>query len=153
MKLVTIVFCLLSLSVNALEQMETEEPIVIYRTDDGFEDVKFELETAITNKGFTLNDALHISEMLQRTAKDIGIDKPVYIQSESLSFCSAILTHQFAQSHPAYMVLCPLTLSIYTTVIEPDITYIAFRKPLLADTALNQTIEDTFSNIIHDALD
>lgn len=142
-----------SFNVQALELVETEEPITIYRTGETLEDVKFELEMAIINKGFTLNDALHISDMLQRTGKDLGITEPVYIESETLSFCSAILTHKFTQSHPAYMVLCPLTLSIYTTVAEPDETYVAFRKPMLNDETLSQTIEDTFNSIIHDALD
>jgi len=153
MRFIIITLFLFAFNVNALEQVVTEEPIVIYRTGEILEDVKFELENAITGKGFTLNDSLHISDMLQRTEKDLGITESVYTEAESLSFCSAILTHQFAQSHPAYMVLCPLTLSIYTTTAEPDETYVAFRKPLLADTALSQTIEDTFSRIIHDALD
>ncbi len=148
-----ILLCLLSINVNALERIETNELITIYRVDETLEDTKFELEMAITNKGFTLNDALNISDMLQRTAKDVGVTESVYLKAESLSFCSAVLTHQFAQSHPAYMVLCPLTLSIYTTNSEPDNTYIAFRKPLLADKKLNQIIENTFDSIIKNALD
>ena len=153
MRFIIITLFLFTFNVSALEQVATEEPIVIYRTGETFEDVKFELENAITSKGFTLNDPLHISEMLQRTGKDLGITQQVYIESETLSFCSAILTHKFAQSHPAYMVLCPLTLSIYTTTAEPDETYVAFRKPLLTDMALSQTIEQTFNSIIYDALD
>ncbi|MCV6639507.1 hypothetical protein [Candidatus Albibeggiatoa sp. nov. NOAA] len=148
-----LLLCFLSFNVQALELVETEEPITIYRTGEALDDVKFELENAITSKGFTLNDPLHISEMLQRTGKDLGITQPVYVEAESLSFCSAILTHKFAQSHPAYMVLCPLTLSIYTTTAEPDTTYVAFRKPMLQDTKLSQEITDTFNGIIHDALD
>ncbi|WP_353570938.1 hypothetical protein [Candidatus Albibeggiatoa sp. nov. BB20] len=148
-----ILLCLLSFNLQALESVESVEPISIYSSNETLEDVKFELENAIASKGFTLNDSLHISEMLQRTGKDLGITEPVYIGAESLSFCSAILTHKFAQSHPAYMVLCPLTMAIYTTAAEPDKTYIAFRKPMLADKQLSQTIEDTFNSIIHDALD
>lgn len=136
----------------ALEPITTD-PIVIYQTEEDFDTVKFGLEIAITNQGFTLNDPLLIGDMLARTAKDLELTKTVYLQAESLDFCSVAMTHEMTQINPAYMTLCPFTIALYRTQAKPEIVHVAYRKPFVSEPELAEKIEIMLNSLIQNALE
>ena len=106
-----------------------DAPIVVYKTDGGYEDLKENLEMAITDRGMVISNVLHISEMLDRTAADTGLDKKLYVNAESFEFCSIAMSYRMSSAHPANMATCPLTISIYVTPDDPGNVYLAYRRP------------------------
>lgn len=135
----------------------TPEPntaVHIYKAKSDFASVKQNLEDAITNRGLTLRDSLHIAEMLERTAKAMGAKKTVYAEAEVLEFCSAVLTQHFVEANPANIALCPLTLAVYRPTSEPQQVYISFRKPVLAsdNPEVLDSIEKLLTEIVEESL-
>jgi len=117
---------------HAGERVSPEDaPVVVYRSGSGFDDTLSNLELAITGQGLKISNTLHISEMLERTAADLGMGEKLYVRAESVEFCSISAAYKMAQSHPANMAICPLTIAIFTPAKEPDAVYLAFRRPLL----------------------
>ncbi|MDD2814840.1 MAG: DUF302 domain-containing protein [Thiotrichaceae bacterium] len=128
--------------------------IYSYKAHSDFASVKQNLETAITNRGLTLRDSLHIAEMLQRTAKATGAKQAVYGDAEVIEFCSAALTQRFVEANPANIALCPLTIAVYRPSTEPQQVYVSFRKPQLAseNPEVSQTIEKLLKEIVEESL-
>jgi uncharacterized protein (DUF302 family) len=125
-----------------------------YKAHSDFASVKQNLETAITNRGLTLRDSLHIAEMLQRTAKATGAKQAVYADAEVIEFCSAALTQRFVEANPANVALCPLTIAVYRPTNEPQQVYVCFRKPQLAieNIEVSQMIEKLLKEIVEESL-
>ena len=48
-------------------------PIVIYQSNEDYDELKSNLEMAITGRGMLVMNVLHISNMLERTANDTGL--------------------------------------------------------------------------------
>jgi uncharacterized protein (DUF302 family) len=130
------------------------DPMVVYKTDAEYDDIKENVEMAITGKGLVISGTLHISEMLQRTAQDTGQTAPIYTKAEALEFCSVALSYQMSKAHPANMASCPLTISIYT-LPEDENTYVAYRKPGMMGDAqeAEQAFTTLMSGIIKESLE
>lgn len=125
--------------------------IITYQVHQDFETVKFNLETAILDRGLTLNNTLHLSDMLQRTGKDLGFSNSPYTKAEALEFCSAVMAHRLTQAHPLNIVNCPFTITLYSTT--PQQVTLAFRKPLVAgDSQLAQELETWLRKIAQAAI-
>lgn len=122
---------------TALEPItEPDAPIIVYKVESGFDETKDFLQLAITDKGMKISTTMHISEMLDRTAKDTGLEKRLYEKAESLEFCSVIMSYKMSEAHPANLAVCPLTISLYTLPDAPEHTYITYQRPyLLGDGA------------------
>ncbi|MES9957994.1 MAG: hypothetical protein ABW120_05245 [Sedimenticola sp.] len=131
-----------------------DSPIVIYKTDYSFTEAKENLEMAITDRGMLISGTLHISDMLQRTAKDTGHAK-LYEKAESLEFCSVLMSHQMSSAHPANLSICPLTIGIYVKAGEPKNTYVTYRRPEMLGDADEATaaLTELFEGIIQEALE
>lgn len=157
-KSIVVGISLLFLSVFAVsEELKpiTSGLVIAYQTEKSFEDVKEHLETAITNQGLVISSRLHIQDMLSRTAKDLGFAGSVFQDVESISFCSASLSHRMTQLSPLNATMCPFTITVYSKATEPKQVYVAFRNPTVAgDNAetLRQEIEDLFHRIVRQAL-
>lgn len=114
---------------------DPKDPMVVYQVEDEFDWVKTSLKDAIAENGLKVSGELHISDMLQRTAKDLNVASVPYGKAESLEFCSSVVTHKLAAAHPANMVHCPLTVSLYTLEADAETVYVAFRRPNLIGDA------------------
>ena len=80
-----------------------DSPIRVYQTDMDYDEVKSNLEMAITGQGMRITNTLHISEMLERTAADTGLEKKLYENAESLEFCSILMSYRMSEANPANM--------------------------------------------------
>ncbi len=136
------------------EAVKDEDTMIVYRAKDDFETVKLNLETAITDRGVTISNTLHINEMLRRTGNDLGFPNPVYLKAEALEFCSALFAHRMMQADPANIAACPLTITVYVTVTEPKQVYVAFHKPKLmkSSAALAKELEEWLHGIVREAV-
>ncbi len=134
---------------------DRNSPIIVYQTEEAYDDIKTNLELAITGRGMSITSTLHISDMLERTAADTGLKKKLYDQAESLEFCSIKMSFQMSLAHPANMATCPLTISLYTTPEDPNHTYIAFRRPkLLNDNeSVGTTLLEMLDGIVQESLE
>jgi len=93
-----------------------------------FEDVKDDVEMAITGRGFVINNVSHVGEMLARTGQDLGNARKIFVKAEALEFCSANLSRKMMATDPDNIVFCPYIISIYVLPEKPNEVRVAYRK-------------------------
>jgi len=132
-----------------------DSPIRVYRSDMEYDEVRSNLEMAITGQGMRITNTLHISEMLERTAADTGLDKKLYENAESLEFCSILMSYKMSAANPANMATCPLTISIYQKAGDTENTYVAFRRPaMLGDASdVERALLEMLDEIVEEAIE
>ncbi len=119
----------LLLMVTAVNPMPVlADQYVSYGTEESFEDVMDNIKMAIENRGMYINNVMHMSEMLERTGKDLGFDKQIYLKADSIEFCSAVLSRKMTAEDPRRIINCPFIVSVYVLPAEPAKTYIAHRR-------------------------
>jgi uncharacterized protein (DUF302 family) len=133
---------------------ETESPMVIYTSEESFEDVMLNLKMAIEARGMLVSSTLHVSDMLNRTGPDLGYAK-LFERAESVEFCSASLSHQMTQVAAENMTVCPFTIAVYTKVGAADKVYVAYRRQQLAGdaTEVTEKIHIMMDAIAQDAIE
>lgn len=131
-----LILLLLAFTIPTLAVAEgpvTVNPITVYYIDgESFEDIKENVEMAITDRGLTVSGTLHVQEMLTRTGDDLGFGPGPYLKAESLEFCSAVISHKMIKIDPSNMGICPFTVAIYILRTEPNRVYVAYKVPSLA---------------------
>lgn len=133
-------------AISAEPVTPAESPIVVYASAEAYDEIKSNIEIAITGRGMLITNTLHISEMLDRTAADTGLETRLYENAESLEFCSISISYRMSKAHPANMATCPLTLSIYQKAGDKERTYIAYRRPNMLGEA--GAVEDELTRLI-----
>lgn len=101
---------------------------MVFKTQGEFQYVRDALEMAIEGKGIKINHTNKIAEMLERTGKDLGATKQVYVNGEQFEFCSAVISRRMMEADPNAMTMCPYILSVYTVPNDKNV-YLAYRKP------------------------
>jgi uncharacterized protein (DUF302 family) len=121
-----------------------------------FAEAREAVEMAITGRGFVINNVSHVGNMLERTGKDLGGSKKVFINAEALEFCSATVSRQMMEADPDNIVFCPYIISIYVLPEKPNEARIAFRKTQLVGTPASQkslkAVNDLLTEIITESL-
>lgn len=127
----------------------------LYTVEGEFEDVRQDVEMAITDRGMIINNISHIGNMLARTGQDLGAGKKIFKQAEALEFCSASVSRRMMETDPHNIVFCPYIIAIYTLPAEKDKVYVAFRRPLpVGSDASRQSliaVQKLLEDIIADA--
>ena len=100
----------------------------VYESQAPFEDVLDALKLAIEERGMFINNLMHLSQMLERTGKDLGDERPIYARAESVEFCSAVLSREMTREDPARLVNCPFIVSVYSLPDRPGTTFVAHRE-------------------------
>lgn len=125
-------FVLLTLWLTAVQ---AQDPVVTYPASGSFEEVLEAVKTAVTNRGMLVSGTLHVQDMLERTGKDLGFPEAVYVQAESVEFCSAQMSHRMIAADPRNLVICPFTVAVYVLANEPEQVYVGYRRQYLAGDA------------------
>ena len=136
-------FGLVLLVGSSLGQTAGAEDLKTVVKKASFDDVKFELNNAIIERGLKVDFSGSISQMLDRTGADVGSTRPVYKHAEFMSFCSAKLSRQMMEADAANVAFCPYTVFIYETAAAPGeivVGYRPFPQPAneLSRAALNE---------------
>lgn len=130
--------------------------LVTYTSKDDFDTVKNAITEAIAGKGLVINTISHIGEMLERTGRDMGGAKQVFVKAESIEFCSATVSRKTMEADPHNIVFCPYIISVYVLPNEPNKTYVSYRKPDLVGTPASKAslkeVEKLLRSIIEEAL-
>lgn len=128
---------------------------VLTRTGS-FEDVRDAVEMAITDRGMVVNNVSHVGEMLERTGKDLGATRQIFLKAEALEFCSAVVSRNMMESDPDNIVFCPYVIAVYVVPEKPNEVRIAYRKPQMVGSPSSQealkAVDELLSGIIKDAL-
>jgi uncharacterized protein (DUF302 family) len=145
---------MMSACVNAGSQRD--EYMKLYTVEGKFEDVRMDVEFAITDRGMVINNVSHIGNMLARTGEDIGAGKQIFQKAEALEFCSASVSRRMMEADPHNIVFCPYIIAIYTLPDESNKVHVAFRKPLPVGSAKSrqslQAVEQLLEDIVADAI-
>jgi uncharacterized protein (DUF302 family) len=127
----------------------------VFKTEGEFQYVRDAVEMAIEGKGIKINHVNRIAEMLERTGKDLGMTRQVYVHGEQFEFCSAVVSRRMMEADPTAMTMCPYIVSVYTVPDDKHV-YIAYRKPpRTSNPELNKALADVeklLEEIIQDAM-
>ncbi len=104
--------------------------LVVKTVQGSFDDVRDDLVNAIESRGIKINHTNYIADMLERTGKDLGATRQVYVKGEQVEFCKSDLSRAQMEADPNNMVFCPYIISVYTTPADPKKVHVAYRKPL-----------------------
>jgi uncharacterized protein (DUF302 family) len=127
----------------------------VFKTQGEFQDVRDALQMAIEGKGLVINHTNQIAGMLERTGKDLGATRQVYVKGEQFEFCSAAVSRRMMEADPHAITMCPYIVSVYTVPNDPNV-YLAYRKPPeTRNPALNKALAEVaalLDEIIQDAM-
>ena len=135
---------------------ERDRYMRLYTVEGSFEDVRDDVEMAITDRGMKINNVSHIGNMLARTGRDIGATRQIFEQAEALEFCSAVVSRRMMEADPHNIVFCPYIIYVYTLPGEKNRVYVAYRRPPAVGSpesrAALQAVEKLLQDIISDAI-
>lgn len=130
--------------------------MVVSTKKGNFNDVRDDVEMAITDRGLVVNNVSHVGEMLERTGKDLGDGKQIFIKAEALEFCSAVVSRKMMEADPDNIVFCPYVISVYVVPEKPNEVRVAYRKPQIVGSPASQkvlkTVDELLSGIVRDAM-
>ena len=121
-----------------------------------FDEVKERVVTAIESRGLVINYTAHVGDMLERTGKDIGRGRQIYLKADVIEFCSAAVSRATMEADPHNIVFCPYTIALYVLPKEPGKVYLAYRKPPATGSAQSmkalREVARLLDGIVRDAL-
>lgn len=121
-----------------------------------FDEAREAVEMAITGRGFVINNVSHVGEMLERTGKDLGEGKQIFLKAEALEFCSATVSRKMMEADPDNIVFCPYIISIYVLPEKPNEVRLAYRKTQMVGSPASrkalQAVNQLLAEIIAEAL-
>jgi len=122
-----------------------------------FDDVRDDVVMAITDRGMVVNNVSHVGEMLERTGKELGAAKQIFLKAEVLEFCSAVISRNMMEADPDNIVFCPYVISVYVLPDSPAEVRVAFRKPQLVGSPASQkvlkAVDELLTGIVNDAME
>lgn len=101
---------------------------VVLSAKGKYEDVRDEVRLAIEQRGLVVDHESHIGAMLDRTAKDIGSARRIYLGAHAFSFCSALLSRRTMEADPTNVAYCPYSIVVYELLKQPGIVHVAFQR-------------------------
>lgn len=104
---------------------------VIFKAHGTYQEVRDQVQSAIEGKGLKINTTHKISDMLDRTGKDIGASKRVYENAEQFDFCSAEISRKMMEADPHAIAMCPYLISVYKLPQDKHV-YISYRRPAVS---------------------
>ncbi len=130
--------------------------MVVVTKPGSFDDVRIDVEMAITGRGLVINNVSHIGAMLERTGKDLGDTRRIFLKAEALEFCSAVVSRKMMESDPDNIVFCPYVISVYVVPEKPNEVRIAYRTHKTTGSPASQkatkAVDDLLAGIVKDAL-
>ncbi len=123
---------------------------MVVKTAMSFDDVRQAISDAIVNRGYVIDHVSHISDMLKRTAKAVGATQEIYINAETVQFCSAVLSRRMMAADPANIALCPFAIYYYELASEPGTVYAGHRVLGPASAPASQAVLDDIDTLLDD---
>lgn len=116
--------------------------VKVYTINESFDTAKRALSEALKDRGLVISSISHVSEMLERTGKNLGNTKIIYAKAENIEFCSSPISHASMAADARNIVFCPYIISLYSLIDNPKKTYIAYRRlPRVSDPAADAVLQ------------
>lgn len=112
----------------AAEKIRDTDFQVAYVTPGKYQEIKENIELAITEQGLVINNVSHVADMLANTGRDLGFNRQVYLHGEVFEFCSATLSREMTEADPGLIALCPYTIQIWETPEKPGTIHVGYRR-------------------------
>ena len=128
-----IVTCCLAAAVGTAALAADPHPVVTYSKKAKFEDVRDDLKQAIESKGLVIDLESFVNRMLERTGKDVGSSRKLYLDAQAFVFCSAALSRKTMEADAANVSMCPYSIAVYATAQQPDTVHVSYRRPWRPD--------------------
>ncbi len=77
-----------------------------------FDDVQFDVETAITEAGLVIDAVNKVGAMLERTREDVGGTEVLFTEAQVFNFCSAVVSRQVMEADPMNLQHCPYAIFV-----------------------------------------
>lgn len=138
--------CLILLGCTFSTASKPNSPVDLYAhmvrhtVASDFETIRDQVVEAIIERGMIVNNISHIGNMLERTRKDLGVGRQLYIHAEALEFCSAVVSRNTMEADPHNIVFCPYVVAIYELKREPGKIHVAYRKPTRSGSDAASTV-------------
>jgi uncharacterized protein (DUF302 family) len=133
-----------------------EPALKLYAKQGVYDDVRFELNNAIIDRGLVVDFNGQIAKMLARTGADVGSTKSVYKNAEYFTFCSAQLSRATMEADPLNVGFCPYVVFIYETAAAPGTIQVGYRRPPPQgppqSKAALEAVEKLLDGIVRDAV-
>lgn len=130
-------FALAAGTVSSVEAASAPEGVTTYEVSGAFEDVRFELENAIVNRGLVIDYVSHIGDMLERTGEDVGSGTQIFADAQSMLFCSANLSRKAMEADAYNIAYCPYAVFVFETPSNPGTVTVGYRH--LAETGSEES--------------
>src|SRR5512134_1953264 len=114
-------------------QAADPHPVVSYSKKAKFEDVRDDLKLAIEAKGLVVDYQSFVNRMLERTGKDVGSARKLYVDAQAFVFCSAALSRKTMEADPANASFCPYSIMVYAAAQDPGTVRLSYRRPWRPD--------------------
>jgi len=134
-----------------------ETPVqMLYVTEGAFEEVKENIDLAITDQGLVINNIATVGDMLESTGKDLGATRQVYVHGDVFEFCSATLSREMLEADQFNLVYCPYTIQVFEVPEQPGRIYVGYRRPDVTGSEASrmalQKVEALLDTIVNEAL-
>ncbi|MDR3391769.1 MAG: DUF302 domain-containing protein [Sulfuriferula sp.] len=149
--LTSLVLLVLTASLTATAA-DSNEFAKVYTTKGDFDSVRDSLVTAVEGRGLKINHINHISEMLDRTGKDLGVTTQVYLNAEQIEFCSAVLSRKMMTADPTNIIACPYSIAVYNLPAKPDTIYVVYRIPPPVKDKTSKAIFGDVEKLLNDII-
>ena len=98
-----------------------------------FDDVLLDLRLAIEDRGLVIDYHSYVNRMLERTGKDVGSARKLYVDAQAFVFCSAALSRKTMEADPGNIALCPYSIVVYATAQDPGTVHVGYQRPWRSD--------------------
>ncbi|WP_290998304.1 DUF302 domain-containing protein [Hoeflea sp.] len=114
-----------------------------------FADAAQGVNEAIVNKGFKVDYHGFLSDMLKRTAGDVGATKELYKDAEFFTFCSAVVSRTVMEADIGDIAYCPYVVFVYEDAATPGKVTIGHRT--LPEGGERGQVNDILNEIVRTA--
>ena len=140
----------------AADKVKETPAQMLYVTEGAFEEVKENIDLAITDQGLVINSIATVGDMLESTGKDLGATRQVYVHGDIFEFCSATLSREMLEADQFNLVYCPYTIQVFEIPEQPGRIFVGYRRPDItgseASRAALQKVEALLDTIVNEAL-
>lgn len=144
------VILMIALMYSGLVAAVDESYRVTHRVKGDFEEVRENLEMAITNRGMVISYQSHVGKMLKRTAGAVGAAKLVYIRARVMLFCSAVLSREVMEADPDAVLFCPYKIALYELPEKPGEIILSYPKYSLTGSARAKNALIKVEKLLHE---
>lgn len=102
--------------------------VVVYATDAPYDDVAFDLRTAIEGRGLVVDFVSHVGDMLNRTAADVGAAATLFARADVYQFCSATVSRAAMEADALNIAFCPYGVFVAERADAPGRVEIGYAR-------------------------